>query len=337
MPAAISCSRPRPRVRAHNRGYGAKNTQISRRGRAVSGRRYYSPGQGRFLGRDPKGEKGGVNIYAFTQNNPINAWDILGMNPSTLPAVTVSAGVRTETVKDGTCEFQVTYVDMSPDPAYGIPEWVEVDRVILTCVDDDQDRRDRCYGLRNDIAMLQESFTKEMNKITQYKNLERRFNNSEGFGEAALDIGYDALSALVDLSGWSTVGFIKDMTIDGWKATIEYGQNTEILPQVGAIVDGAVMAGGAAQFVTRELGSQVIGPFVPRALPIGSAAIKLSGAAGLIGTVVLDKIQQRQLLNAILTVSDVDVWRNSITKDHMLNMGSFMDTYIAAGCNDIFF
>ncbi len=39
------------------------------------GHRYYSPGTGRFLTRDPKGYGGGVNLYGFTGNNPVNQQD----------------------------------------------------------------------------------------------------------------------------------------------------------------------------------------------------------------------------------------------------------------------
>ena len=45
----------------------------------VSGQRYYSPSQGRFLGRDPIEEKGGLHLYGFVGNNPVNRWDLLGM------------------------------------------------------------------------------------------------------------------------------------------------------------------------------------------------------------------------------------------------------------------
>ena len=45
----------------------------------VSGQRYCSPSQGRFLGRDPIEEQGGLNLYGFVGNNPINRWDVLGM------------------------------------------------------------------------------------------------------------------------------------------------------------------------------------------------------------------------------------------------------------------
>lgn len=42
------------------------------------GRRYYSPSQGRFFGRDPIEEKGGLHLYAFGRNNSINGYDNLG-------------------------------------------------------------------------------------------------------------------------------------------------------------------------------------------------------------------------------------------------------------------
>lgn len=43
------------------------------------GRRYYNSAQGRFLGRDPIKEKGGLNLYGFCGNDSVNRWDYLGM------------------------------------------------------------------------------------------------------------------------------------------------------------------------------------------------------------------------------------------------------------------
>jgi RHS repeat-associated protein len=42
------------------------------------GHRFYNPTLGRWLNRDPKQEEGGVNLYAFCGNNPINGFDALG-------------------------------------------------------------------------------------------------------------------------------------------------------------------------------------------------------------------------------------------------------------------
>jgi RHS repeat-associated protein len=42
------------------------------------GLRYYSPSLGRWINKDPLGEKGGLNLYAFGSNNSINGYDYLG-------------------------------------------------------------------------------------------------------------------------------------------------------------------------------------------------------------------------------------------------------------------
>lgn len=44
------------------------------------GARYYSPREGRFLGRDPIAEQGGLNLYGFCGNDGLNAVDYLGQN-----------------------------------------------------------------------------------------------------------------------------------------------------------------------------------------------------------------------------------------------------------------
>jgi len=41
--------------------------------------RYYSPELGRWMSRDPIGIKGGLNVYAMTENNPISFFDRLGL------------------------------------------------------------------------------------------------------------------------------------------------------------------------------------------------------------------------------------------------------------------
>jgi RHS repeat-associated protein len=45
------------------------------------GYRYYIPEQGRWLNRDPIGESGGINIYAYVQNGVINRYDRHGLQP----------------------------------------------------------------------------------------------------------------------------------------------------------------------------------------------------------------------------------------------------------------
>ena len=42
------------------------------------GLRFYSPSMGRWINRDPIAEEGGVNLYGFVDNNPINGVDEYG-------------------------------------------------------------------------------------------------------------------------------------------------------------------------------------------------------------------------------------------------------------------
>jgi RHS repeat-associated protein len=61
------------------------------------GYRYYVPEFGRWLSRDPINEEGGLNLYAFVENNPINTSDAYGLDPlpspyASIPGQTTSLG-----------------------------------------------------------------------------------------------------------------------------------------------------------------------------------------------------------------------------------------------------
>ncbi len=43
------------------------------------GLRYYNPAAGRWISRDPIGERGGVNLYGFSENDPISKYDVFGL------------------------------------------------------------------------------------------------------------------------------------------------------------------------------------------------------------------------------------------------------------------
>jgi RHS repeat-associated protein len=48
------------------------------------GFRYYMPDMGRWAGRDPIGEQGGVNLYGFVGNDGVGTVDVLGREPTSV-------------------------------------------------------------------------------------------------------------------------------------------------------------------------------------------------------------------------------------------------------------
>jgi RHS repeat-associated protein len=71
------------------------------------GKRYYEPLTGRWHSKDPIGEKGGVNLYLFCNNDAIVSFDILGMlcpvtfEVSGTPNGTVYRAAKTYPIFDG--------------------------------------------------------------------------------------------------------------------------------------------------------------------------------------------------------------------------------------------
>ena len=63
---------------------GAGTDPQPRKPLVLLGHRYYDPGAGRFLNRDPQGMEGGINVYAYCRNNPINRADPSGLDGVTL-------------------------------------------------------------------------------------------------------------------------------------------------------------------------------------------------------------------------------------------------------------
>jgi len=49
------------------------------------GYRYLDPSTGRWLSRDPLGEKGGAHLYAFVGNSPVHGVDVLGLQGAWIP------------------------------------------------------------------------------------------------------------------------------------------------------------------------------------------------------------------------------------------------------------
>ena len=106
------------------------------------GKRYYQPANGRFLGRDPKGEQGGTHLYAFTTNKPINRWDYLGM----MMAAVSTGRQRTRREEIDGCIWEIDESEVGDVEGYGGEVWEETGRIKLWCRPNSDDSPDPAEG-----------------------------------------------------------------------------------------------------------------------------------------------------------------------------------------------
>ncbi len=78
----------------------------------LPGLRYYSPELGRWPSRDPIGEDGGDNLYAFVLNHCISLYDALGLESTDDCKITVV--LRDAGSKKRTLNVQLTYTIEGP-------------------------------------------------------------------------------------------------------------------------------------------------------------------------------------------------------------------------------
>jgi RHS repeat-associated protein len=88
MRAQVAHARRVDRAAATKTASGAHET-----GLVYYGYRYYDPSNGRFVGRDPIEETGGLNLYGFCRNDGVNRWDMLGNMPIEISALFGSGGI----------------------------------------------------------------------------------------------------------------------------------------------------------------------------------------------------------------------------------------------------
>jgi RHS repeat-associated protein len=85
------------------------------------GYRYYSPQLGRWLTRDPMQEGGGVNVYAFVGNDPVNLVDADGLQPRELQYSTVPRCIACHWT--GVAEGLTRVRDLPANYQLSIMEW----------------------------------------------------------------------------------------------------------------------------------------------------------------------------------------------------------------------
>jgi RHS repeat-associated protein len=86
-------------------GFAGASTPNASGGFVYLRNRWYDPQTGRFLTQDPIGLAGGVNLYSYAGNDPVNFDDPFGLepdcsNPKTLYEAMYCVGVRTQPLRE---------------------------------------------------------------------------------------------------------------------------------------------------------------------------------------------------------------------------------------------
>ncbi len=84
------------------------------------GYRYYAPELGRWITRDPIGEQGGINLYAFVENAPVSHLDYRGLQIKKFSDITIHQLYRT-----GKNLAEVVLIDPQEELVWG-HWWIEI-------------------------------------------------------------------------------------------------------------------------------------------------------------------------------------------------------------------
>jgi len=136
----------------------------------VSGRRYYNPSKGRFLGRDPKGEPGGLNLYGFTSNNPVSRWDVLGMNsPVQLPKFVVREKPLPPDYGTYYADFDWQYQIYLQD----LQRWEEE----MAEAEAGEEKRKTCLGIQDGLTALSQKYADVSKHLAFREDLFNKFTS----------------------------------------------------------------------------------------------------------------------------------------------------------------
>ena len=113
------------------------------------GYRFYDPGHGRWLNRDPIAEAGGLNLYGFVGNDPVNAVDVLGM-ATISDYESIISGLQSQSVVEHEKQLREGNIVLLPGGnSFRYPEAVGRLRHYHTEIEEAQEKIDRIIWATN--------------------------------------------------------------------------------------------------------------------------------------------------------------------------------------------
>ena len=136
------------------------------------GYRFYNPTLGRWLNRDPKEEEGGINLYAFCENDPINVFDALGME-GTLLEEESAAGIAGGVEANGGGAQAITFANKVRDAVDTFSDFQQFIGDVMDSAEGDSD--DLFINLLSDSNSLLSSGLKVTHAFERHHPFSREF------------------------------------------------------------------------------------------------------------------------------------------------------------------
>ena len=182
--------------------------------------RYYDAGAGRFISRDPIGYKGGINLYGFAGNNPVNESDPSGYQAQPdwmeLERGIERAGTRTflRVVKGGAGRV-VANVGRSAVAAFGMTATMSVGLFFASArgTADASTGPGSPYNMQEERQLTAQEIAVEKSIARNKRNLEKRARRSDDADENA-SLVMKAADILADRA--AVLGYYRKLPPQPW-------------------------------------------------------------------------------------------------------------------------
>ena len=161
---------------------------------AISGYRYYSPRLGRWINRDPIGERGNWHLYAFVHNNPRSRIDLLGLKDYKVgnsdPIITADPGAGNWNSKDWTWGNLILRGEILRSVGFiwmGMPD--AVNHILHYFGNSGRDYTIRLQKMINDVPSARKVFYRELALAQAF--VESLPNGNHGITSGSASVGYN--------------------------------------------------------------------------------------------------------------------------------------------------